>query len=241
MRACNCAPVSQANTAYHLLNLYDFKLSIDSIRDELAIWAQQDDGFLRPGLCNVTAKYSKTYDQLITDTLKFDAPASDVTFFIISHMRGKTIGIICGMWEGWLTHYSNNWDELDAILVWTGYGNFGACEPMTLHLYQEDIGPYAMPLADPGQPAFVFPHLQQQPQDPQQLITMYAAMSDPQAAQSSTVSRKRRHSAGQGTQQVAKKYTLVIQKAWKAIAAAQLRARPLITHKPVRTATQSQT
>ncbi len=60
---------------------------------------------------------------------------------------------------------------------------------------------------------FIFPHLQQQPQDLQQLITMYAAMSDPQAVQSSTASRKRRHSAGQGTQLVAKKHTLAVQKA----------------------------
>ena len=57
---------------------------------------------------------------------------------------------------------------------------------MMHHLYQEDIGAYAMLLADPGQPAFAFPHLQQQPQDLQQLITMYAAMSDPQVAQPMT-------------------------------------------------------
>ena len=120
---------------------------------------------MRPGLRNVAVKYGKTYDQLIADALKFDTPASDVTFFILSCMRRKTIGIICGMREGWSTHYSNNWDELNAILVWMGHGDFGACEPMTHHLYQEDIGPYAMPLANPGQPAFVFPHLQQQPQD----------------------------------------------------------------------------
>ncbi len=213
MWACNCTPVSQADTAYHLLNHYDFKLSINSIRDEMAIWAQQDNSFLRPGLRNVAAKYSKTYDQLITDALKFDAPASDVTFFIISCIRGKSIGIVCGVHKGWLTHYSNNWDELDAILVWTGHGNFGVCEPMMHHLYQEDIGIYAMPLADPGQSAFIFPYLQQQPQDLQQFITMYAAMSDPQVAQSLTTSRKRRHSAGQGTQPVAKKHTLAIQKA----------------------------
>ena len=97
MWSCNCIPVSQANTAYHLLNHYDFKLPIDSIRDEMAIWAQQDDSFLRPGLHNVTAKYGKTYNQLIADALKFDAPVLDMTFFILSHMRRKTIGIICGM------------------------------------------------------------------------------------------------------------------------------------------------
>ena len=97
MRACNCTPVSQANTAYHLLNHYDFKISIDSIQDEMAIWAQQDNSFLRPGLCNIAAKYSKTHGQLITDALKIDALALDVTFFIISHMRGKTIGNVCGM------------------------------------------------------------------------------------------------------------------------------------------------
>ena len=135
-------------------------------------------------------------------------------------MRRKTIGIICSVQEGWLTHYTNNWDELDAILVWMGHGDFGACEPMMHQLYQEDIGPYTMPLANPGQPAFIFPHLQQQPQDLQQLITMYAAMPDPQAVQPMTVSRKRRHSAGQGTQQVAKKHTSAIQKAKKALTAA---------------------
>ncbi len=97
MQPCNCMPVSQADTAYYLLNYHDFKIAINSIRDEMAIWAQQDDNFLRPGLHNITAKYGKTYDQLITDALKFDAPAMDVTFFILSHMRGKTIGIICGM------------------------------------------------------------------------------------------------------------------------------------------------
>ncbi len=150
MQACNCAPVSQANTAYYLFNHYDFKLSINSIKDEMAMWAQQDDSFLRPGLCNVAAKYSKTYNQLITDALKFDALASDITFFIISCMRGKTIGIICGMRKGWSTHYSNNWDELDAILVWMGHSNFRACEPMMHCLYQEDIGIYTMPLTDPG-------------------------------------------------------------------------------------------
>ncbi len=63
----------------------------------MVIWAQQDDSFLRPGLRNITAKYGKTYDQLIADALKFDAPALDVTFFILSRMRKKTIGIICGM------------------------------------------------------------------------------------------------------------------------------------------------
>ncbi len=100
MWVCDCAPVAQADTAYHLLNYYDFKLPIDSIRDKMAMWAQQDDDFLRPGLQNVTTKCGKTYDQLITDALKFDAPATDVTFFILSHMRRKTIGIICGMQEG---------------------------------------------------------------------------------------------------------------------------------------------
>ncbi len=90
---------------------------------------------------------------------------------------------------------------------------------MTCQLYQEDTGPYAMPLADPGQPAFIFPHLQQQPQDLQQLITRYAATPDPQVVQPTTASRKRRHSAGQGTQQVAKKHTSAIQKARKAVAA----------------------
>ncbi len=241
MQPCNCTPVAQADTAYHLLNHYGFKLSINSIRDEMAIWAQQDEVFLRPGLCNVAVKYSKTYEQLIADALKIDAPASDVTFFIISRMRGKTIRIICSMQEGWLTHYSNNWDELDAILVWTGYGDFEACEPMMRHLYQEDIGPYAMPFADPGQPTFAFPHLQQLPQDLQQLITMYAAISDPQAVQPITMSRKRQLSLGQGTQQVAKKHTLAIQKAKKAITAAQFGAKLLSTHKPVKKATQSQT
>ena len=62
-------PVAQANTAYHLLNHYNFKLPIDSIRDEMAMWAQQDNNFLRPGLHNITAKYGKTYDQLITNAL----------------------------------------------------------------------------------------------------------------------------------------------------------------------------
>ncbi len=69
MWACNCMPVAQANTAYHLLNHYNFKLPIDSIRDEMAMWAQQDNNFLRPGLHNITAKYGKTYDQLITNAL----------------------------------------------------------------------------------------------------------------------------------------------------------------------------
>ena len=101
-----------------------------------------------------------------------------------------------------------------------GHSDFGACELMMHHLYQEDIGPYAMLLADPGQPAFAFPHLQQQPQDPQQLITMYTAMSDPQVEQPMTASRKRRLSAGQGTQQVAKKHTLAVQKVKKTLAAA---------------------
>ncbi len=119
-----------------------------------------------------------------------------------------------------MTHYSNNCDELDVILVWTGHGNFGACEPMTHQLYQEDIGPYAMPLTNPGQPAFVFPHMQQQPQDVQQLLTMYTAMSELQVAQPTTASKKRRHSAGQGTQQVAKKHTLALQKAQKVVTTA---------------------
>ncbi len=55
----------------------------------MAIWAQQDNNFLRPGLHNITAKYGRTYDQLIADALKFDTPAIDVTFFILSRMRGK--------------------------------------------------------------------------------------------------------------------------------------------------------
>ncbi len=55
------------------------------------------------------------------------------------------------------------------------------------------------------------------------------------------MSRKRRHLADQGTQPVAKKHTSAVQKAQKAIAAVQLRAKPLVTLKPVRTATQSQT
>ncbi len=97
MQPCNCAPVTQADTTYHLLNHCGFKLSINSIQDEMAIWAQQDEVFLKPGLCNVAVKYSKTYEQLIADALRIDAPASDVTFFIISHMRGKTIRIICGI------------------------------------------------------------------------------------------------------------------------------------------------
>ena len=63
MWPCNCAPVAQADTAYHLLNHYGFKLSIDSIQDKMAIWAQQDEMFLRPGLCNIAVKYSKTYEQ----------------------------------------------------------------------------------------------------------------------------------------------------------------------------------
>ena len=62
----------------------------------MAIWAQQDEVFLRPGLHNIAAKYLKTYEQLIADALKIDAPASDMIFFIISHMRGKTIGMQCG-------------------------------------------------------------------------------------------------------------------------------------------------
>ena len=127
----------------------------------MAIWTQQDNGFLRPGLRNVAAKYSKTYNQLLADALKIYTPASDMTFFIISHMRGKTIGIVCSVQEGWLTHYSNNWDELDTILVWMGHSDFGACELMMHHLYQEDIGPYTMPFTDLGQPTFTFPHLQQ--------------------------------------------------------------------------------
>ncbi len=112
---------------------------------------------------------------------------------------------------------------------------------MTQHLYQEDIGPYTMPFTDLGQPTFTFLHLQQLPQDPQQLITMYTAMSDPQAVQPMTVSRKRQLSPGQGTQQVAKKHTLAVQKAKKAITAAQFGTKPLSTRKPVKKATQSQT
>ena len=183
--------VGQADTAYHLLNHYGFQLSINNVLDEMAIWAQQDEDFLRQGLCNITTKYSKTYDQLIADALRSDTPAMDVTFFILSRMRRKTIGIVCGMQEGWSTHYNNNWDELDAILVWMGYSDFGACKPMTHLLYQADIGPYTWPLADPDQPAFIFLHIQQQQQDVQQLISMYAAVQDPQAALPLTMSRKR--------------------------------------------------
>ena len=128
----------------------------------MAIWAQQDEDFLRQGLRNITTKYSKTYDQLIADALRSDTPVIDVTFFILSCMRRKTIGIMCSMWEGWSTYYNNNWDEFDMILVWMGHSNFGACEPMTHLLYQANIGPYAWPLADPDQPAFVFLHIQQQ-------------------------------------------------------------------------------
>ncbi len=159
MRACDCTPVAQANTAYY----YDFKLAIDSVRDEMAIWAQQDDNYLRPGLWNMAMKYGKTYNQLITNALKSNAPAMDITFFILSCMWRKTIGIICRVWEGWSMHYTNNSDELDVILVWMGHGDFGACEPMMRQLYQEDIGPYALPLVDPGTPVFIFPHIQQQP------------------------------------------------------------------------------
>ncbi len=89
--------VGQADTAYHLLNHYGFQLSINNVLDEMAIWAQQDEDFLRQGLCNITTKYGKTYNQLIADTLRSDTPAMDVTYFILSHMRRKTIGIICGM------------------------------------------------------------------------------------------------------------------------------------------------
>ncbi len=142
----------------------------------MAIWAQQDEDFLRLGLRNVTTKYSKTCDQLIADALRSDTPAMDITFFILSCMRRKTIGIVCSMREGWSTHYNNNWDELNAILVWMGHGDFRVCEPMTCLLYQADIRPYAWPLADPDQPAFVFLHIQQQQQDVQQLISMYAAI-----------------------------------------------------------------
>ena len=70
---------------------------------------------------------------------------------------------------------------------------------------------------------------------------MYAAMSDPQAAQPMTASRKRQLSLGQGTQQVAKKHTSAIQKAKKALAAGRFGAKLHGTHKPVKTATQSQT
>ncbi len=108
MWACDCASVRQANTAYHLLNHYSFQLSIDSVRDEMAIWAQQDEDFLKPGLHNITTKYGKTYDQLIADALRNDTPVTDVIFFILSRMRRKTIGIICSMQEGWSTHYTNN-------------------------------------------------------------------------------------------------------------------------------------
>ena len=82
--------------------------------------------------------------------------------------------------------------------------------------------------------------MQQQPQDMQQLITMYAAMPDLQVVQPMTVSKKRWHSAGQGTQQVAKKHTSAIQKVWKAVAAVHFGTRPVTTHKPARTATQGQ-
>ncbi len=88
------------------------------------------------------------------------------------------------------------------ILVWMGCSNLG--------LYEEDIRPYALPLADPGQPMFVLPHLQLQLQDVQQLMTMYTAMPDPQAVQPTTTSKKRQHSVDQGTQQVAKKHTTTI-------------------------------
>ncbi len=87
-------------------------------------------------------------------------------------------------------HYTNNWDELDAILIWTGDSDFGACEPTTCQLYQEDIGPYALPLADPGQPTFMFPHLQLQLHDMQQLLAIYAAMPDPTLEPSKPVSKK---------------------------------------------------
>ncbi len=97
MWSCDCMPVRQADTAHHLLNHYGFQLSIDSVQDEMAIWAQQDEDFLRPGLCNVTTKYGKTYDQLIADALKNDTPATDITFFILSCMRRKTISIICSV------------------------------------------------------------------------------------------------------------------------------------------------
>ncbi len=112
---------------------------------------------------------------------------------------------------------------------------------MMHHLYQEDIGIYAMLLADPGQPTFTFPYLQQQPQDLQQFITMYLAVPDPQAVQPMTASRKRQLSLGQGAQQVTKKHTSAIQKAKKALAAAQFRTKPLSTCKPVKKATQSHT
>ena len=157
----------------------------------MAIWAQQDEDFLRQGLHNITTKYGKTYDQLITDALRSDTPAMDVTFFILSHMRRKTIGIVCSVREGWLTHYNNNWDELDTILVWIGHSDFRVYKPMTCPLYQADIGLYAWPLADPDQPTFVFLHIQQQQQDAQQLISMYTAIQDPQVALPLTVSRKR--------------------------------------------------
>ncbi len=97
MKACKCMPISQANTAYHLLNHYNFKINIDDIRTEMATWAHQDDKFLRSGLCNVTAKCNKTHEQLIGDALKIDAPASDVTLYLLSQMCGKTIGVVCSV------------------------------------------------------------------------------------------------------------------------------------------------
>ena len=87
--------VSQADTAYHMLNHYGFKLNIRDVRNKMATWAHQDDKFMRPGLQNVTAKYHKIHEQLIAEALKIDAPASDITLYIISHMRGKTIGVVC--------------------------------------------------------------------------------------------------------------------------------------------------
>ncbi len=71
-----------------------------------------------------------------------------------------------------------------------GDGDFGACELPTHQLYQEDIRPYALPLADPGQMTFMFPHLQPQPYDMQQLLAMYAAMPDPALEPPKPVSKK---------------------------------------------------
>ena len=95
MKTCRCALVLQVDTAYHLLNHNSFKFNIGDVRNEMATLAHQDDKFMRPGLQNVTAKYHKTHKQLIAEALKIDAPASDVTLYIISHMRGKTIGVVC--------------------------------------------------------------------------------------------------------------------------------------------------
>ncbi len=111
---------------------------------------------------------------------------------------------------------------------------------MTHQLYQANIRPYAWPLADPDQPAFIFPHIQQQQQDAQQLISMYAAVQDPQVAPPLTISRKRWLSPSQGTQQVAKKHTSALQKAQKAVTAAWFGIKPFTSCKSVRTDTQGQ-